>query len=617
MEPGQKKITVTEHLYYKGIGSFKYRGDFDNTLSETQLNDYFRLSSFYDLEIHQDLSVIEASEFDKLKEKTNCLEIEQLQGDFKVHHNDEHFVLEADKLYFLFDKEKEHFQIEDDQIHGNFNHAIILFKLHREVEKIVCIEGYSTGETKTVDGVEYKEVYKSDCTKEWVLSKTCKQGQKTGKVKEEEHKIYTEFYNENCTTYWEQTGCKDNYKTGETRIKNGIEEYEVYQSDCSTKWVRKKKNPPDSKGSTDRYPNGCWEILGIILMVLIGLFYLSVIISFISWQGFLILLALVGFVVGVYYLINYFDRKPKLVKRAGNIITLLFYAFLVFVFIMLLSHVFSTSCKREKSRSVSIENSRNKDKNDNIKIEKIPPKTEFEKDENDNESTSDDYFYRITVNWTDFKKNDYEGVYLLSNNVHEKSKSNIKSLQRNTSINNISQVYQSVYNNDKKGLKSFYTMLDSVKTANKLNKKQFAELIVSLVQEQQYTIVIDADCSNPSIKSNQAIRELLNHGFECESYHSFGLKTPLEFSKDLKGDCDTRTVLLYTILKHFDYKVAIINSDYYKHSMLGINLPNINGSYKLHRGIKYYFWETTAKGPRLGLLPREFKNTHYWNVVLN
>lgn len=590
MEPGQKKITVTEHLYYKGIGSFKYRGDFDNALSETQLNDYFRLSSFYDLEIHQGLSVIQASEFNKFVEKINCLEIKQLQGDFKVQHNDEHFVLEADKLYFLFDKEKEHFQIEDDQIHGNFNHAIILFKLHREVEKTVCIEGYSTGETKTVDGVEYKEVYKSDCTKEWVRSNAEQSEEKEEPIIMPEDTVRK---NENPKDPVEEKKPKDPVK-------------ETSSNDISS--VNKSNKP---------WPNGCWEILGIILMVLIGLFYLSVIISFISWQGFLILLTLVGFVVGVYYLINYFDRKPKLVKRAGNIITLLFYAFLVFVFIMLLSHVFSTSCKREKSRSVSIENSRNKDKNDNIKIEKIPPKTEFEKDESNNESTSDDYFYRITVNWTDFKKNDYEGVYLLSNNVHEKSKSNIKRLQRNNSINNISQVYQSVYNNDRKGLKSFYTMLDSVKTANKLNKKQFAELIVSLVQEQQYTIVIDADCSNPSIKSNQAIRELLNHGFECESYHSFGLKTPLEFSKDLKGDCDTRTVLLYTILKHFDYKVAIINSDYYKHSMLGVNLPNINGSYKLHRGIKYYFWETTAKGPRLGLLPREFKNTHYWNVVLN
>jgi hypothetical protein len=50
--------------------------------------------------------------------------------------------------------------------------------------------------------------------------------------------------------------------------------------------------------------------------------------------------------------------------------------------------------------------------------------------------------------------------------------------------------------------------------------------------------------------------------------------------------------------------------------MLGINLKNINGAYKVFEGKKYYFWETTNKGFEVGFLPAENGNTDFWNIVL-
>lgn len=79
------------------------------------------------------------------------------------------------------------------------------------------------------------------------------------------------------------------------------------------------------------------------------------------------------------------------------------------------------------------------------------------------------------------------------------------------------------------------------------------------------------------------------------------------------GDCDTKSLLLVTILEHLGYDTVIYYSSYYSHVMAGIYM-NGSGEYKKIDGKKYYFVETTYPGWKPGTLPPDFKNTRYWEV---
>jgi hypothetical protein len=94
----------------------------------------------------------------------------------------------------------------------------------------------------------------------------------------------------------------------------------------------------------------------------------------------------------------------------------------------------------------------------------------------------------------------------------------------------------------------------------------------------------------------------------------FGIYTPLEVIQSKTGDCDSRAVLLYSILKDFGYEVCIFYSDYYQHAMLGIAYVGA-GDYVKYGGVKYFFVETTATGWEIGDLPPDWSNTNHWVIL--
>jgi hypothetical protein len=89
----------------------------------------------------------------------------------------------------------------------------------------------------------------------------------------------------------------------------------------------------------------------------------------------------------------------------------------------------------------------------------------------------------------------------------------------------------------------------------------------------------------------------------------------VEFLMNLKGDCDTRTLLLYSIFTHYNYDVALLSSEFYGHSILGINLP-INGLSYNYSNQNYVLWETTAPNCKPGIIPNEISNLNNWRISL-
>ncbi len=233
-----------------------------------------------------------------------------------------------------------------------------------------------------------------------------------------------------------------------------------------------------------------------------------------------------------------------------------------------------------------------------------------------NQTPSRDTLINHYRSWKDYSDIQYEGKFWVR-----------KSALRNASIfkNTLSipastdQGYNEVVfrlkENDKNNLQGVYQLFDSIKTANKLTVNQFPEMIVSFIQDIPYSVVL-SDACDPSLYPDRFIKNYLSSkDARCDGYERFGINTPVEFMANLNGDCDTRTLLIYTLLSHYGYDVMMLSSEYYNHSLIGINLP-YDGIYFPFNNQRYVLWETTAAGIRPGMLPQEISNLNYWKISL-
>ena len=126
------------------------------------------------------------------------------------------------------------------------------------------------------------------------------------------------------------------------------------------------------------------------------------------------------------------------------------------------------------------------------------------------------------------------------------------------------ELYQHLVEHSKENLLPFYNQLKVERDANLMTDSEFAEMIVTFVQDIPYAYILgDASCNDYEVTLGGCVENI-----------KYGILSPAEFLYSLQGDCDTRTVLLYSALSHFGYDVRIAVSDEYAHSMLLLNLPN-------------------------------------------
>jgi hypothetical protein len=163
-------------------------------------------------------------------------------------------------------------------------------------------------------------------------------------------------------------------------------------------------------------------------------------------------------------------------------------------------------------------------------------------------------------------------------------------------------IYHELYANARMHLQQVQDSLVAASLGKNLDRHSFARLVVAYVQDIPYQYVLSDGCESTA-------------GL-CNPYVKFGIYSPVEFMYHLKGDCDTRTVLLYTLLKNFGYDPLIINSLEYRHSMLALDIPSAGDDF-LYKGRRYAYWETTNVGWLPGMLPPEMNNKNYWQVALD
>ncbi|WP_353778827.1 hypothetical protein [Winogradskyella sp. 3972H.M.0a.05] len=239
----------------------------------------------------------------------------------------------------------------------------------------------------------------------------------------------------------------------------------------------------------------------------------------------------------------------------------------------------------------------------------------------DSSETSYEKYYQSKQTWFDFRRRKHVMKFRVDYDSVVKSKENRESLNRvdysnktgtrfNAKTRTIyrtytfswEKLYGNLVKNDKSLIDDLALEFYNYQIQKKLDRKQFAELMITAIQDIPYGLVLSDSCSIDEVKP-------------CVGNVKFGLFAPAEYISNLHGDCDTRTVLLFTLLSRFNYDVAILNSKEYKHSMLGLNIA-ATGKFKAFKYKKYYFIETTARGCPIGYLSKDFLNIDNWDFVL-
>ena len=364
--------------------------------------------------------------------------------------------------------------------------------------------------------------------------------------------------------------------------------------DCAKK-AYKYSYKFNNEDSIETERTGClgsfFEGLGVFFQVIGYLIYgvfllglITLLISALGWHS----LWLIAFFVLLWLI-------PKLFNLINK------FAFLGYLFNLLIIGLVVVSCYNlfSVSRSSSNYNPPN-------------PKKTPETIEKRKENLSIDYVHFIE--WEDSQKSRYS-THLRVNSDYVTYEGNVKnSFPSLRSEQDYNTLLNRLYTESEESLYFIYKSLDSIKIINNISNKDFPDVVVSMVQSIPYFAILDNSC-NPYDYQDDSLRKLLQNN-PCQGYVKHGIKTPAEFLKDLKGDCDSRTLFIFTILKHYNYDVAVFGSNHYKHSLLGIHLTDkINGAtYKEYNGKQYYLWETTNSGFEIGKISNDLKNTNYWSL---
>lgn len=251
-------------------------------------------------------------------------------------------------------------------------------------------------------------------------------------------------------------------------------------------------------------------------------------------------------------------------------------------------------------------------------------------------SQAEDGVY-VTWSWYNYQLNTFQLQFSFSKQDIVSCAENRKTLQASRIAPNAPD-YGMLVNHDLPLLAPLAEQLKQIAFANRMDVKQTTELVVTMIQNIPYTLVHGMsheelekqETSTPSTfirdyhmdESHRPFNKVPYGGCE-ENVDPGGVYSPVEFLASLKGDCDTRTVAIFSLLKAMGIPSMIVNGP--GHSMLAVTYPPINPAspYLEFKGAKYYFWETTLfynngqqVGPQIGETLMQGFNPNEWHPVL-
>lgn len=371
--------------------------------------------------------------------------------------------------------------------------------------------------------------------------------------------------------------------TGRTRTEGGYRWQEFWRTGRGTTvWRNPVYIGKDRKG--------CREVVGAIFLVFFAFAFLLAI----GPQGVLVLLALIA--VGL--MVSFFSG--------------LFRPLLWFLAVALLIMGIASLTHRimHGPDRMAIPFSRDQSNETDIVVEERTV---------NRDSVVDGRFDTLIVHhrvWKDYSDSSYEGdIWVRASDLAQSGGYKNHLVVPRDPVVGYDRMLHALQANDRTLLQGVFNLLDSIRTRHHLDPVAFVNMVVSFVQDIPYALILDRDC-NPDLYSDPFTRRYLRMAdASCSGFQRFGINTPVEFMGTLKGDCDSRTLLLYTLLDHYGYDVAILSSEVYSHSLLGVVLPVPGVAYSFH-GKNYVLWETTTSQLPPGIIAPSINNLSNWRVSL-
>ena len=222
-------------------------------------------------------------------------------------------------------------------------------------------------------------------------------------------------------------------------------------------------------------------------------------------------------------------------------------------------------------------------------------------------------------NWDDLADRHYQGPLAIAQNQFFRARQVREAIPSRDGLAEsedvtMSTLYGTLARTDADHLPRIYAMFDSLGRDRGLNREQFAQMVVTCVQDIPYALVHQGTCDDFDRMAPGLVSE--HNRKTCQPGIRFGVQGPAEFMYNLKADCDTRALFLYTVLRHFGYDAAVLISNHYSHSVLGLAQPAASSRYVEKRGHRYYAWETTSKGFPLGMLAPQMSDMRFWDIAV-
>jgi hypothetical protein len=204
----------------------------------------------------------------------------------------------------------------------------------------------------------------------------------------------------------------------------------------------------------------------------------------------------------------------------------------------------------------------------------------------------------MTWEWNDFNQDHQQITFSYGSDYISSSKSN-----RLVSFN-----YASLYDHDRQLLTGMIGEMKKTIKKENWNYIQALDYVCSSIQYIPYTLVLPMGIHRcPCIIDGESFSAdcvVQSNGRGCcNNVNPFGVYAPFEFVYKKTGDCDTRALLAFTLLKQMGFDVAVMTSESMHHSVLGVYMPNkgnlSNG--RNSKGKKYVLWELTSPYWRLGM----------------
>ena len=228
------------------------------------------------------------------------------------------------------------------------------------------------------------------------------------------------------------------------------------------------------------------------------------------------------------------------------------------------------------------------------------------------------YLVDHNVEWSDFLPRDYQSHYTTSTLMYEDSR-RLHSKWSNAIVQDEFEFWHDLYgdffNQDDKKLDSLVAFFNNERMTRGLNVVETAEMVTTFIQEIPYVLIHDGSCAEASSQGG-FIQEYHSEGKPCLENVVAGVQSPYEFIHDLKGDCDTRSLLGYSILTKMGIASSVWVSREYGHSILGVAVPVNSSNFKKVNGMRHFAVELTAKGFRIGMISPDHTDMDNWNVVL-